>query len=642
MPLIGFIFNGLTQSSIHKILRLSLQGILIVSIICLIVPFSPMMPASGIDQSWLLGINQAMSQGMAFGTDVVFTYGPYASIYTRNYHPAIDHLMFFGSLYFGVSYALALFLLVRKSNWLLIATFWLFLIGVTAISESLFLSYPLLVGILYFREDSLFLKAQNNNYLKISILAILFSPFGLLPLIKGSFLLISGIVTIIIATMCILKSKWVNLLVVILAPVFSAMIFWWLSEQETNNFLFYFKSLFPIISGYTEAMATDGDMNEIYAYIFACFFLLGSILLGGSNFSKRKVCIFFIFCAYLFVAFKGGFVRHDGHEVIAGLAIMIASFFFAFTFGSLQAFVVLAVSLGAWLHIDQVNANTSIASVPNRLQFFYVSAWDGLRDRLAGNEKFELKFNDAINKLRDQARFPLLKGTTDIYSYNQSLLIASGNTWNPRPIFQSYSAYTPDLLKKNRDHLLKRNAPDNIIFRVEPIDERMPSIEDGASWPTLLSRYEIFDRSNDFLYLRRKADKLNANNQVIIGGGTYFFGEAVSVPTQAAPVFVEILIKPSILGKLAALLYKPSRLSITMSLENGSTKIYRLVSGMASAGFIVSPLIENTDEFGLLYAGASNLDHKAVRFFSISALNNEFEWNTSYKVTFYSVELNPH
>ena len=43
----------------------------------------PAMPSDGLDGSWVYSINQAVAQRMAFGHDIIFTYGPYASVYTK-------------------------------------------------------------------------------------------------------------------------------------------------------------------------------------------------------------------------------------------------------------------------------------------------------------------------------------------------------------------------------------------------------------------------------------------------------------------------------------------------------------------------------------------------------------------------------
>src|SRR5260364_219639 len=72
------------------------------------------------------------------------------------------------------------------------------------------------------------------------------------------------------------------------------------------------------------------------------------------------------------------------------------------------------------------------------------------------------------------------------YLFVQSvLLLTAGNLWSPRPVIQSHGAYTPKLARLNELHLLSERAPNNIVFKVEPIDGRLASLEDGLSWPIL-------------------------------------------------------------------------------------------------------------------------------------------------------------
>src|SRR3979490_2751051 len=84
--------------------QLLFSVLLLITTICVFVPFSPSMPGEGLDPSWAFGMNQAVAQGLAFGRDIIFTFGPYASIYTTNFHPATDGLMVWSSLYLGLAF----------------------------------------------------------------------------------------------------------------------------------------------------------------------------------------------------------------------------------------------------------------------------------------------------------------------------------------------------------------------------------------------------------------------------------------------------------------------------------------------------------------------------------------------------------
>ncbi|MBC7489465.1 MAG: hypothetical protein H7240_05215, partial [Glaciimonas sp.] len=346
------------------------------------------------------------------------------------------------------------------------------------------------------------------------------------------------------------------------------------------------------------------------------------------------------FAAYLFIAFKGGFLRHDGHAQIAGIAIVISTFLLAFSFRSTHTPLLITLSICTWGYIDNNYTKTSTDQLVSRISSTYISAWRGAKNRLIDNDGLKIKFNEELKSLNAQKNFPVLNGTTDIYSYDQALLIASGNTWNPRPIFQSYSVYTPELAEINKKHLLSDKAPNNIFFKIEPIDNRLPALEDGASWPTLLTEYSLTTQSNGYLYLRHKENHLQPNEETFVRSGTYSFGDFVPVPSGDSPIFAELTVTSSLIGRLIGILYKPAQLQIELQLKNGKTTTYRLISGMAKSGFIVNPLIESTDEFGLLYGGLNYLNNKSVKSFTISQINSTHQWNNTYEVTFKKIKSN--
>ena len=55
--------------------------------------------------------------------------------------------------------------------------------------------------------------------------------------------------------------------------------------------------------------------------------------------------------------------------------------------------------------------------------------------------------------------------------------------------------------------LQKKHAPDNIIFSIEPIDNRLPALEDGLSWRTLIHHYHISKfLHHQFLILKKNVE----------------------------------------------------------------------------------------------------------------------------------------
>jgi hypothetical protein len=112
-------------------------------------------------------------------------------------------------------------------------------------------------------------------------------------------------------------------------------------------------------------------------------------------------------------------------------------------------------------------------------------------------------------------------------------------------------------------------------------------------------------------------------------------GDLVSVPDLYQEIFVNIEVKPTIWGALATLLYKPSPLQIRLVLNDGSQRQYRFIANMAKSDFLLSPLIENTVEFAMLYDKERSLGSKRVKSFSISTYQGASkQWCQDYVVHF--------
>lgn len=108
---------------------------------------------------------------------------------------------------------------------------------------------------------------------------MLFTPFGLFPLIKGSLLILS-IITVLLCSLFLSLYKQRNLAVLCLAsPVVSILFFWIASGQSIFNLPAYVSNTILLASGFTEAMAIEGDNKELiflglpllaFSYQYSC------------------------------------------------------------------------------------------------------------------------------------------------------------------------------------------------------------------------------------------------------------------------------------------------------------------------------------------------------------------------------------
>jgi len=281
--------------------------------------------------------------------------------------------------------------------------------------------------------------------------------------------------------------------------------------------------------------------------------------------------------------------------------------------------IALAISIMAWAFITANYGNPW--RVFGNITSIYSGSWDGFRSRVTEGSALKNRYERSLGKIRDMFPIPALQGTTDIYSAGQSNLLASNNKWNPRPIFQSYSVYTDILAKINEQHLRADNAPDNVLFRAEPIDGRLPSLEDGLSWPALFDNYTLtkLDTGYDLAYLRKKQVGKKNSTFHVVHEGTHKTGEDVVLPMAGNPIFAEVDLRPTLFGKLYGVAFKPPQLQLKLKLKDGTIIGYRVVSSMMRSGFFISPLVQNTENFVALASGNQRyLEKRTVESIAIT------------------------
>jgi len=648
--------------------------ITIITIIAAIVPLNPEMPHSGLDPSWIFSMNEVVRQNLSIGKEIVFTFGPYASIYTRSYHPATDNLMVFGGLLLGLCYALAVLSMVKGRGiyWLLI--FSIFLAFIACIKghvfamfyrDALFFSYPLILSVCVINlvPHIQHTKLSPNQLWPLMVL-VLFIPLGLLPLIKGGLLVLCGAMALTISSYFYYHHFRRLALIALLCPVASVVIFWVVSGQSIIYLPSFFVNSVEIIRGYTEAMSVQGSITEIGAYLLAGSALIWSLARSEKIPLPVKVFLGINLFVYLFIAFKAGFVRHDQHSVIALTSIALASLIMGNVFshrsiitvfiGSVSLFFVVYTVLDPdlreavrdkfgtiasegekWRKIFFFASKRAVSKFPRNayenIHNTYTGSWNGIHSRVLGSNALRKKFELSLVEIRKKCAVPLLQGTTDIYSWDQSCLLASNNKWNPRPIFQSFAAYTPKLVELNEQHLRNNDAPDNVLFRIQTIDGRLPSLDDGLSWPALLDNYTVISLDDDLAYLRKRETIKARSTYEVINEGLHKIKDDVLLPQTASLIYAEIDLKPTLLGKIVSLVFKLPPLKLRLNLKDGTRKDFRVISSMMHTGFFISPLVQSTKDFILIASmNPHNLKTNLVESMTIAPYGSTILWSTTY------------
>ncbi len=279
-----------------------------------------------LDGSWVYSINQAAAQRMTFGHDIIFTYGPYASVYTQTYHPATVWMMLLGYILFYLCYACCFAWLVRPAAWSWTLMLAAMLFAPLIQADVAAYSYMLLEVLFVFRlldEET----GESSKPLRLLLAASIFGCAGMLPLVKCSF----GVIQLGVSALClaflILHRRWMMALVCVFATPIAMLLFWIAAGQRVADLLGYFSSSIPVISGYSQAMSALGQRRETALFLAGALAILLAIVRARSLRRSLKLFLLLAYALYLLVSFKEGFVRQDEHVYVALVALALASLF---------------------------------------------------------------------------------------------------------------------------------------------------------------------------------------------------------------------------------------------------------------------------------------------------------------------------
>jgi hypothetical protein len=601
----------------------------VVYALALIVPFSPDFPKTADSEtSWMIVMHAGWRTHSQFGSDRIFTYGPYGFCVPQMYYPGTYPILLAIRAAVGGVLLWTVWGIVpavrRIADSPIAVALWMFplLCAVTSSDDVLFPVCSVLLLVVYFYVDGMRLSAKS---------ALLLAVLALAGLAKFTWLTInSTLVVLLTVDQLLCRRRW-NFWIPGLYLAFLAAL-WLAAGQRVTSLVGYIRNSAEMAGGYTQAMMLlRGELVEIAEFVLAAGLLW--VLVADVDWKLRRgrgVIHSLALAFVLFATFKQSFVRHDEAHVTVGpfLLLAIALLYAVVIWPSLAKLSHRAMWI-AVVGLALVNASAAVAHYrPYGLLGHFARSMNFASQGVAGawhlargDGNFHGRYESALAQVRVAEPLPPISGSTDVYSNAQAVAIAYGLNYRPRPVFQAYAAYTPKLLDANLSYLRSDKAPFNILFDIQTIDTRLPSLDDGISWPDLLTRYDVAGLYETSALLRR-APAPRAYSLTPLTMATARFDEAIPVPPNiAGAVWAEVEINLSPRGKLASLLYRPPGLLIDVRTEGGN-ETFRFIAPIARAGFLVSPLVTSRGEFISLASTAWKEDLKArsVRTIVISAM----------------------
>ena len=608
----------------------------LVIVVCTLVagmPFIPNFPAPSLDDAWRFAINEAVARHLVLGRDIIFTFGPYASVYTFSYDPGTDALMIGGCALVTAALVAGLAAIATRRIW--IAALFALILSQLWLRDPLFFVLPVLLLVVLAR--STVGDRPRSRPLAIVAAVLLVTATGLLPLIKGTFVACSIVGIGLGAVILVSRRRLLLAFGMIALYVGCTCVFWRMAHQPLGALAAFFIAQSRIVGGYSDAMALPGPGWQVALYGSLALFVLAANARASFVAGLSGLAVLGGAAAVLWIGFKAGFVRQDAHVSMSAATLGLIACLLAVAGAGIGPTLGLLAALAGLIVLDG-SAEGGWPNVLARIETNGRGTVEGIRDRLHPNALRD-RFADSLRAIRADHPLPTLPGSSDIYEDGQSILLAHGMAWSPRPVLQSYSAYTPYLEAADARHLDGDHAPENVLFEIQSIDDRLPSLDDGPSWLALLSRYDAVGRIGQMAILRHVPGVRPLPAMGPATTSSARLGRPIAVANDdARPVWAVVDVRPTTLGRLLAFVLRPPPLHITMNLASGRTFSYRFVAGMGRAGFLVSPVVGDATEFlALEVPGSHAFPDDQVTSFSI--VGAAYAWKSRFEVALRTVRI---
>jgi hypothetical protein len=611
----------------------------------LVITLAPLFwsgPLGLLDSSWGSVLYDARGRGLGFGKELVFTYGPLG--YVQVGSPADGRW----ATTFWPATALTL-LAIAPVAMLMLQRPRAITVGLAA----LLLAFPsnmtgsdALVPAGLMAWGLLTLTAGRDRRWSLLGLAMLAGYAGL---IKFTWL-VAGLATLLaVAGDLVIRRRFQEAAVLLLGGIIIFLAGWLYAGQPLGNLPAFLRGSWQVAAGYSETMGMPGPRDVLLLQAVSIGLVLWNAAVAVWHITLptddrslvRRGLLFSWLVALTFLAWKHGVVRSaEGSNqavilvawsVVAGfcLAVIPAPSFTVARRGLWRACAIAGLAVAMVYRTGRGPLETHLVSSPQRLL-------DHAR-MLVGSDPRQANAARAFNDQRDQLALPTTKtivgkASLDVFGYLQDYAIANKFNYTPRPVFQSYSAYSRALQQLNDSFYLGDMGPRFVLLALTPIDGRFPPLEDAASLRTILRNYRLVGREEPFLVVEREGAEPAARELIVEGRAEV--GERVPIKGHDADdLWLEIDLRYSLCGRLESLLLKPQpcQIRIWSTADQGEGRSWNAPAAMLAAGFIASPLLEGTG--GVATALVSGPTRR-LRAFAVDARRvkgGEYSWRL-YKI----------
>jgi len=582
-------------------------------------PYLPRAVKSGLDPSWFLGLSWAIEQGLEFGQDIVFTYGPLAHLFvTTVANPYVETAMAAQMFIYCLWVACVIGFVLRNrwDNWMVWCATVIFLVGLLSTSiiphvELVALS----LGVLSF------LWGKDS---RPSMIAAALGLGALLLLVKLTWgILLTALIVANIGIASIREEVSKKKVALLIAELGWGGLFFFgtlivgfgLANNSFSGLQGFLMNSWEVIRGYSAMSRTAPEWS-----LWAIGLSLGVLFVGIPAVAQDRRSLQWGMIPALIVAFfavkslmrfdAGHFLPFFGRIAIASLFLMCSAvrqrdrlLLAGFQVGML-CLGLISIWILLPVHLDTIWARVKLEKFDQYQEG--VRNWPATKQRLLGES------SEWLRPLKLDPRFDAIVGeeSVDVVPWEVAMVYANDWKWGPRPVFQSYSAYTPRLDRLNAEHIESAAAARYVFANLDAIDGRHPFLENPLGWRALLNWYELaLSPDRPILFLQRRDEPLYGKAEALGNAEFTAFGQELAVPLIDDLVLMRCDVTPSLFGHLLGAAYKRDHVFLKARYESGNVGRWRLVGRNLKHAAIVSQLPRELQDLErLTYAGRAARD----------------------------------
>jgi hypothetical protein len=609
--------------------KLQKQIFLIVYAIIAISLISPINYTTiGLDAGWTEAILMVTERVKTFGQDFIFTYGPLGYLSFRILPPntSIFPILFLDIL------SIAHLLFILKLSFEKLGKFWPIaaISGLVIILPWGFFADLSFTYFFYFIFWTLYSFYNSNSFGTWAALLITV----LLFFVKVNISLIVFIL-FIINSIFLVKSKKFTLKLILIQNAMLVFGIILISNFLNVDLLNYTIYTLPLIDGYQDSMSTiiisKKELLILLVIEFVIFLIFCWQFFVMRKSFKNHIYIILLVTIFSFLGFKQAHTAISNPNILGfflllpmanGLIFLFAEQKYKTKIG-LGFICVLLVHLSATQYIRY---NEGGHTIKGYLETFGKINLNPVNyfERLFGY-KYTKNFDKNPLQFPEKIKHKIGKKTVDILHNDISYIFYNKLNYNPRPIIQTYSAYTGQLMQLNGRKYASASAPDFALFKLDQFREQNPFWADTDVNIELLKRYSVneqFTVGNDTLLLLQKNNATGRMENFVFRLPTIKQDQYIPLPQRSAPYRMVANLEYSVWGKLCRLLFQPPYMYCTIYYADGTQKEFRVIDKILKGGVIVNKRVTTQNELLTFYThkGEKNTNVAGIKF------HTRFSW----------------